>query len=244
MACRAGATVVAAVTALTTIAGCGSSSPEPSAATGTTVESTTSARPTTTATTATAGRPTTTARPAARSTTTTSAPEPTPPTGPPIVTYSAEIDVLAPQTDAAPVRVLIPSIGADGLVAHVGVDSTGGLEVPDNARTLVWYQYGPSPGEPGSAVIAGHLDWKGVRGTFNELAETPVAETVTVVYDDGSERAFTVRSVELVDKPAVSVNGTFARDGESVLRLVTCGGEFDRAAHSYFSNVVVTAVPG
>ena len=66
---------------------------------------------------------------------------------------------------------------------------------------------------------------------------------MTVAYDDGSERAFTVRSVELVDKPAISINGTFARDGESVLRLVTCGGEFDRSVHSYFSNVVVTAVP-
>jgi sortase (surface protein transpeptidase) len=159
------------------------------------------------------------------------------------VTYSAEIDVLAPRAVSAPVRVQIPSIGADGLVAHVGVNEAGELEVPGNAKTLVWYRYGPSPGESGSAVIAGHLDWKGVRGTFNELAETPVGETVTVAYDDGSERAFIIRSVELVDKPAVSVNGTFARDGESVLRLVTCGGEFDRSAHSYYSNVVVTAVP-
>jgi Sortase domain len=240
MACRAGATVVAAVTALTTIAGCGSSSPQHSAATEateTTAAPTTTARPTTTA------APTTTERPTARPTTTVPAPEPTPPTGPPVVTYSAEIDVLAPRAVAAPVRVQIPSIGADGLVAHVGVDAAGGLEVPDNAKTLVWYRYGPSPGQPGSAVIAGHFDWKGVRGTFNELAETPVGETVTVAYDDGSERAFTIRSVELVDKPAVSVNGTFARDGESVLRLVTCGGEFDRSAHSYYSNVVVTAVP-
>ena len=242
MAFRVGATVVAAATALTTIAACGSGSAEPTGATETTPappttsarQTTTSARPTTTATTA---------RPTARPTTTTSAPEPTAPPGPPIVTYSAEIDVLAPRTGPAPVRVIIPSIEADSLVAHVGVDGTGGLEVPDNAKTLVWYQYGPSPGEPGSAVIAGHLDWKGVRGTFNELAETPVGETVTVAYDDGSERAFAVRSVELVDKPAISINGTFARDGESVLRLVTCGGEFDRSVHSYFSNVVVTAVP-
>ena len=237
MACRAGATVVAAVTALTTIAGCGSSSPQRSAAptTETTAAPTTTARPTTTAAPTTTERPTTTA-PAP-------APEPTPPTGPPVVTYSAEIDVLAPRAVSAPVRVQIPSIGADGLVAHVGVNEAGELEVPGNAKTLVWYRYGPSPGEPGSAVIAGHLDWKGVRGTFNELAETPVGETVTVAYDDGSERAFIIRSVELVDKPAVSVNGTFARDGESVLRLVTCGGEFDRSAHSYYSNVVVTAVP-
>ena len=240
MAFRAGATVVAAVTALTTIAACGSGSAEPTAAPETTAAPPTiSARPTSTTT---AG-PASTSRPAARPIPTTSAREAATPTGPPVVTYSAEIDVLAPRTAPAPVRVLIPSIEADSLVAHVGVDGTGALEVPDNAKTLVWYQYGPSPGEPGSAVIAGHLDWKGMRGTFNRLAETQVGETVTVAYDDGSERAFTVRSVELVDKPAVSVDGTFARDGESALRLVTCGGEFDRSVHSYFSNVVVTAVP-
>ena len=240
MACRAGATVVAAVTALTTIAGCGSSSPEPAAAPTTAAPTT---APTTTAVPTTTAAPTTTERRTARPTTTEAALESTLPTGPPVVTFSAEIDVLAPRAVAAPVRVQIPSIGADGLVAHVGVNEAGGLEVPDSAKTLVWYRYGPSPGQPGSAVIAGHLDWKGVRGTFNELAETPVGETLTVAYDDGSERTFTVRSVELVDKPAVSVNGTFARDGESVLRLVTCGGEFDRSAHSYYSNVIVTAVP-
>jgi hypothetical protein len=37
------------------------------------------------------------------------------------------------------------------------------------------------------------------------------------------------------------VNDTFARDGPAVLRLVTCGGEFDRSVHHYESNVVVTA---
>ena len=50
-------------------------------------------------------------------------------------------------------------------------------------------------------------------------------------------------AVELVDKPAIGVHGVFDRDGESVLRLVTCGGEFDSGRRSYRSNVVVTAVP-
>ncbi len=49
--------------------------------------------------------------------------------------------------------------------------------------------------------------------------------------------------MELVDKPAVAVDGTFARDGDPILRLVTCGGEYDGDAHRYRSNVVVTAVP-
>jgi LPXTG-site transpeptidase (sortase) family protein len=159
------------------------------------------------------------------------------------VTHRAAIDVLAPRAVAAPVQLSIPDLEVDGPVVPAGVNSENELDVPPDARTLVWYRHGPSPGEPGSAVIAGHLNWQGVTGLFANLASTPVGATVTVTYDDGSQRAFTVTSVELVPKPDVSVNGVFARGGEQVLRLVTCGGEFDDSVNSYQSNVVVTAVP-
>jgi sortase (surface protein transpeptidase) len=166
-----------------------------------------------------------------------------PPTVAPVATHRAAIDVLAPRPVSAPVQLSIPALGVDGLVVPAGVNAEHELDVPPDARTLVWYRHGPSPGEPGSAVIAGHLNWQGVTGLFADLATTPVGATVTVTYDDGSQRAFTVTTVELVPKPEVSVNGVFARDGERVLRLVTCGGEFDDSVNSYRSNVVVTAVP-
>ncbi len=161
----------------------------------------------------------------------------------PIVTYEADIGILTPRAVAAPVRVSFAGRDIDGAVIPAGVNEAAELAIPPDAKTLVWYRYGPSPGEPGSAVIAGHLDWKGQRGTFNSLSDTAIGETVTVAYDDGSQRAFTVTAVELVDKPAVAVNGVFARDGESVLRLVTCGGEFNDETNHYLSNVIVTAVP-
>ncbi len=151
--------------------------------------------------------------------------------------------MLAPEAVNAPVRVQIPSIGSDGPVRPGGVDATGGLEIPGDALELAWWKYGPTPGAPGSAVIAGHLDWKHVKGVFNHLADTTPGDPLTVTYADGSARAFVVDTVELVDKPAVPVDGTFARDGGPVLRLVTCGGEFDYESHHYESNVVVTAHP-
>ena len=153
------------------------------------------------------------------------------------------MDVLAPQPVAAPVRVAIPALGVDGPVLPAGVNVDNELDVPPDARSLVWYRHGPSPGERGSAVIAGHLNWRGVTGLFADLARTPVGAEVVVVLDDGSQRSFRVTTVELVPKPAVSVNGVFARDGGRVLRLVTCGGEFDDTVNSYRSNVVVTAIP-
>jgi sortase (surface protein transpeptidase) len=164
-------------------------------------------------------------------------------TAAPVVTHRATVDVLAPRPVAAPVRVAIPALGVDGPVLPAGVNTENELDVPPDARSLVWYRHGPAPGARGSAVIAGHLNWNGVTGLFAELAAAPVGAEVTVEFTDGSQRAFRVTAVELVPKPAVSVSGVFARDGERVLRLITCGGEFDDAVNSYRSNVVVTAVP-
>jgi sortase (surface protein transpeptidase) len=161
----------------------------------------------------------------------------------PITTHRAAIDVLTARPVIAPVRVSIPALDVEGPVLPAGVNDENELDVPPDAGTLVWYRHGPSPGERGSAVIAGHLNWRGASGLFADLAATPIGAEITVGYEDGSARSFVVQSVELVPKPAVSVNGVFARGGARVLRLVTCGGEFDDAVRSYRSNVVVTAVP-
>ena len=183
------------------------------------------------------------------STTTTDAPSTTPPatststTIVPIVTHAADVGILARSPSPRRRAWRSRRSRSTARCSATGVNPAGELDVPPDARTLVWYRHGPTPGAPGSAVIAGHLNWKGVEGIFSELAGVPVGAEVIVTYDDGTQRRFVVRSVELVDKPAVAVNGVFARDGESVLRLVTCGGEFDDSTRHYRSNVVLTAVP-
>jgi hypothetical protein len=227
--------------AIAALAACGGRAAAPPATTATSpaaaVTTTTGSTATTTSTTA---PPPTTAGP---STTTTASTSSTTTTVAPIPTHAADISVLGPRTLPTPTRVHLPALAIDGTVLPGGVDATGELAVPPDARSLVWYRHGPSPGQAGSAVIAGHLDWRGVLGTFHDLADAPVGATVTVDYDDGTSRAFTVTAVELVDKPAVAVNGTFARDGDPLLRLVTCGGEYDGDVNRYRSNVVVTAIP-
>jgi hypothetical protein len=239
-----GAGVLVAGIAATTASRAG-----PSAAitttTATNAATTTTTGPATTITTTTAPATTathpgaTTPPPTTTVTSTTAAPS----SVRPITTHRAAIDVLAARPVTTPVRVTIPALDVDGPVLPAGVNSESELDVPPDAGTLVWYRHGPSPGERGSAVVAGHLNWRGVSGLFADLAATPIGAEITVGYDDGSKQSFVVSSVELVPKPAVSVNGVFARGGARVLRLVTCGGEFDDAVRSYRSNVVVTAVP-
>jgi sortase (surface protein transpeptidase) len=129
-------------------------------------------------------------------------------------------------------------------VVPTAIDATTGeLAIPDDPSIVGWYQYGPSPGEPGSAVLAGHLDWHHKPGAFYRLDRIAPGTVITIRYTDGSSRRFQVVENALVPKPSLPVSDVFVRTGPPMLRLVTCGGTFDRATHHYRSNVVVTAVP-
>jgi len=129
-------------------------------------------------------------------------------------------------------------------VVGAGVDTASGeLAVPADASVVAWYEYGPAPGQAGSAVLAGHVDWHGVPGIFFRLHELQADDPVTVTMSDGTVLGFHVVDARLVDKPELPRAEVFARAGPPTLRLVTCGGEFDSSTHHYLSNMVVTAVP-
>ncbi|MHA6783641.1 class F sortase [Pseudonocardia saturnea] len=154
----------------------------------------------------------------------------------------------APTADrlAAPVRVRLAAIGAEADVVDVGVDGRGEMEVPLDVTTVGWYRFGPSPGaRAGSTVLSGHVDDRVQgRGAFYRLTDLEPGDPVEVDLADGSVAAYRVDTVERIAKEDLPVDRLFARDGAPVLTLVTCGGDFDRAARSYRENVVVTAVPG
>lgn len=164
---------------------------------------------------------------------------------PDVVTHPAGLGDLHKVRDPAPVALRIGALGVDAPVGGVGIatDGTGELDVPARADAVVWYQFGPSPGAPGSAVLAGHVDYNGARGVFFRLTELNPGTPITVGYDDGSRRQFTVTTRRQFAKPELPAGEIFTRDGPAHLTLVTCGGSFDRAAGSYRDNVVVQAVP-
>ena len=167
------------------------------------------------------------------------------PPAPVIATHDATLGALAPAD--APIPVAVDAGGAiaiSGPVVPAGVDAaTGELAVPADASVVAWYEYGPAPGQPGSAVLAGHVDWHGVAGIFFRLDQLQPGDPVSVTMSDGSVLGFHVVDAHLVGKPELPRGEVFARTGAPTLTLVTCGGEFDSSTRHYLSNVVVTAVP-
>lgn len=171
-------------------------------------------------------------------------------TGPPttlrdVGTHSARLDDLHTRSAPTPTRIRVGDIELEAPVAPAGVadDGSGELEVPSRADAVVWYRFGPSPGSAGSAVVAGHVDYDGARGSFFRLTELRPGSPILVAYDDGSERRFRVTERRRIAKAALPTDEIFSRKGPPRLNLITCGGAFDPSERSYRDNVVVSAVP-
>ncbi len=144
---------------------------------------------------------------------------------------------------AKPVRVDIEGIGVEGAtVSDVGVESNGELEVP-GANAIGWYRWSAIPGQAGSAVLAAHIAYNGTNGVFRNLADVDVGAIVTIGFDDGSVREFEIIELSQYGKDELPLDRVFAKDGDPVLALITCGGRFNRTLRSYDDNVVAYAVP-
>jgi sortase (surface protein transpeptidase) len=142
---------------------------------------------------------------------------------------------------SAPVRIGIPSIGVDSALMGLGLEADGSLEVPPEGFPAGWYTGAPTPGELGPAIIAGHVDWAGSPGVFFSLRDLGPGDTIDVDREDGSTARFAVSSVQQFPKDAFPTEAVYADIDHAGLRLITCGGSFDRDARSYRDNIVVFA---
>jgi hypothetical protein len=152
--------------------------------------------------------------------------------------------VLAARPPAAvvvPLRVRVPAIGVDSGLADLGLDAAGALEAPADPALAGWYAQGPAPGDVGPAVLAGHVDSRVGPAVFFRLRELSAGDEVLVDRSDGTTARFTVDRVERHPKDAFPTDAVYGPTADAQLRLVTCGGDFDRAARSYADNVVVFA---
>ena len=140
-----------------------------------------------------------------------------------------------------PVHVRMPALGLDAPLVAVRTRADGVLAPPDSAATGGWFAAGPRPGEIGPAVLTGHVDWAGQPGSFARLAQARPGAEILVERADGTTVRFTVTEVSRSAKSDFPTEAVYGPAARAELRLITCGGEFDRATGSYRDNVVVYA---
>lgn len=165
------------------------------------------------------------------------------PGGSPVVEPSARQAGVAPGP-ASPTAVEIPSIGVRSELSELGLDGSGAIAAPSDYDVAGWFSLGPRPGQPGPAVIAGHVDSREGPAVFYRLHELAPGDDVIVHRADGTTIRFTVTDAESYSKDAFPTESVYGPVPGPELRLVTCGGEFDRSRQQYRDNVVVYAAAG
>ncbi|MGA9309164.1 MAG: class F sortase [Pseudonocardiaceae bacterium] len=162
----------------------------------------------------------------------------------------------APSLRAAPVRtpvlpastptsIHIPAIKVSSPVNSVGLNPDHTMEVPQpgpHYNQAAWYRYSPTPGEIGPAVIIGHIDSaKEGPSVFFRLGALKAGQQIEVGRADGTTATFQVDSVASFSKHSFPTHTVYGDTDFAALRLITCGGSFDRSTGNYVDNIVVFA---
>jgi sortase (surface protein transpeptidase) len=162
---------------------------------------------------------------------------------PPAATVPAPVVAEAgtDETSAAPVHVHVPAIGVDSELLRLGTDASGALVPPDDFARAGWFAGSTVPGDVGPAVVAGHVDSVDGPAVFFRLRDLAPGDEVLVDRADGTTARFTVTGVGRYPKDDFPTEAVYGPTPRAELRLITCGGDFDRSARSYEDNVVVFA---
>jgi LPXTG-site transpeptidase (sortase) family protein len=148
----------------------------------------------------------------------------------------------APRQLPRPLRIDIAAIGVSAPVIPLGLDRNKTLQVPSDYSQTGWFVGGPEPGEIGAAVIVGHVDSKSGPGVFYQLRALRRGDIVRVTLKGGTAIRFAVTSTRAVPKNHFPTRLVYAETKYPALRLITCGGAFDRASGHYVDNHIVFAV--
>ncbi|MGI5125652.1 class F sortase [Pseudonocardia sp. CA-107938] len=154
---------------------------------------------------------------------------------------------VAAPTGHEPVHLDVDAIGVHADVIRLGLAPDRTVEVPPlGSPDVGWYSYSPPPGDLGPAVLLGHVDAAATGpSVFHDLSRLRPGDGIAVRRADGSTVRFRVDDVAQYPKARFPTAAVYGNIDHAGLRLITCGGAFDRGRRSYLDNVVVyaSAVP-
>ena len=162
--------------------------------------------------------------------------DPAPPA--PESTDAVAVRHVAPMQSSPPVSLTIPALGVDAAIERLGVDSDQHLEVPSDPGGAGWYEESAAPGAAGAAVIAGHVTWAQEPAVFFDLGGVRPGQRVHIRRADGRTAIFAITKIKQYAKDTFPTAKVYRPVDRPVLRLITCGGQYDADSDSYDANVV------
>jgi Sortase domain len=171
------------------------------------------------------------------------------PAAPAASTAPSASAVPAPAVASAsspPISISIPKIGVMTLLGKpLGLNPDGTVQVPDVATPEIpaWFGLGTRPGDPGNAVIIGHVDGGsgGVvkLGVFHGLSALAPGDQVKVGRENGTTVTYSVTAVQVINKGKFPSAQVYGPTSEPWLQLVTCFGPFSKETGNYADSLIV-----
>lgn len=149
------------------------------------------------------------------------------------------VNLTVTLTRSEPVRVRVAKVNIDAPTMPVGRKADGTMQVPGKADITGWYTLAPTPGELGPAIIVGHVDRPGGPAVFWRLRELVPGDVIEIDRADGKTVRFNVDKVEQFEQRNFPTQAVYGNIDHAGIRLITCGGTFDREIRQYSHNTVV-----
>jgi hypothetical protein len=140
-----------------------------------------------------------------------------------------------------PLRIAIPRLGVRARILRLGMNGDGTLQGPDNFADTGWWAGGSRPGEPGPAVVAGHVDSRTGPAVFFRLGSLRRGDVIRIGRRDGTVVGFAVQRLARYPEAHFPTGQVYGPTRRPTLRLITCPGDFDRSTGHYLDNTVVYA---
>ena len=118
----------------------------------------------------------------------------------------------------------IPAIGVDSGLIELGLERDGSMQVPADGFPAGWYRYGPTPGELGPAVTAGHVDWAGAAGVFFRLRSVSPGNVVHITRRDRTVADYVIPRQSRTAKSSLPNAAFYGEVARPEPRPNHCGG--------------------
>ncbi|WP_157842791.1 MULTISPECIES: class F sortase [Bacillus] len=146
---------------------------------------------------------------------------------------------VASNLKAKPVKIQIPKLQVETSIYAAPLSKEGKMEITDNADEVAWFSNGISPGMPGSAVIAGHVDNYTGPAIFFYLKRLKQGDSIFITDEFGDRLEFIVEKVEKYPYDQAPIQLIFGPSTRRKLNLITCTGKYDRKTNVHAERLVV-----
>lgn len=156
------------------------------------------------------------------------------------ISFPEAVTENIPKQVGIPSTLSVAAINVDTVIKPAGLTANGNMAIAENPKEVAWYQYGPRPGEKGSAVIAGHYGWKGnAPSIFNDVNTLKKGDKITVTTVNEMAITFAVTGLRTYAPDDDARDVFSSSDGVVRLNLITCQGDWSDARETYMERLVV-----